>query len=323
MAVVRRVRRLVNPSRSTGGTKRRRRKGRNPRSRHRRRLTPAQIKAGFGGKRAQSASKRRRRVKANPKRRHKRRANPVTKTRVVYRTKTKVKYRTRIKRVRAKSKHRRRKSNPGLLVTMGPALAGNPRKRRSSSVARKRKRKASNPRRRHHRRRANPAKVVYRYRGRKRSRRNSSRRRRNPSGFGGGMGLKSGAKAIVFGLAGVTVTKTASAMLPASVVSSPLMRVVASAALAWGGGALVSKWDKDAGNAFMFGGFMQAGSVALNAFLPQIGSVIGLQGLRGLVPSNDILLPYNPFLGRGAMVASGAPGSAAVAGARGFAPAFA
>jgi hypothetical protein len=325
MAVVRRVRRLVNPSR--------RRRRANPK--RRRKLTPAQLAAGFGGKRRQAAAGRkrhkRRTLKANPKRK--------SRVRVVYRTRTKYKTRTRtvVKHVRSKrSKNprsrvrRRRRMNNPLLVTFGPAL--NPRRKRSKkSVARKRRR--SNPRRRHHAmthrraRRRNPVRVVYRTRSRRRRHMSNPRRRRmhrNPVSFSG---AKDMAVAVLAGLGGVTITKMVPSLLTSLTSGSPIMAAAVSAVTAWGAGYLAEKMlGPNIGKAVAFGGYMQAGSVALNAFLPSVGSVIGLSGLRGLTPSNDILLPYNMFAGRGAMLSAGSPQAGAVrspGGGTGFAPAFA
>ena len=330
MAIVRRVRRLVNPR---GGTTRRRKRARSPK--HRRKLSAAQIAAGFGGRRRKAASKAHARLRlGNPRRRRKARAaNPSPhrrRVRVVYRTRTKYKTRTRtiVKRVRAKSnprKHKRRarRTNP-VLVTFGPAL--NPRRKRSKNPVAKRRRRRSNPSRHHtvrHRRRrmrmSNPrVRVVYRTRRRSRRHMNS-RRRRNPVSFAG---AKDMAVAVVAGLAGVTVTKLAASAASSFTASSPILNVVVSGVAAWGAGELAKMaMGKEIGHAVAFGGYMQAGSVALNTFLPSIGSVIGLSGMRGLTPSHDILLPYNMFDGMGARTTAGATRSPG--GGTGFAPAFA
>jgi hypothetical protein len=63
-------------------------------------------------------------------------------------------------------------------------------------------------------------------------------------------------------------------MLPAQLTSSPIMRVVVTGAVAFGAGFLAGKVSKPLGDAVLFGGLMQTGSVALNAFLP--GIPIGL-----------------------------------------------
>lgn len=153
---------------------------------------------------------------------------------------------------------------------------------------------------------------------------NPRRRRRNPVSFSG---AKDMAISVVAGLAGVTVTKLAASAAASFTASSPIMNVVVSGVAAWGAGELAKMaLGKDIGHAVAFGGYMQAGSVALNTFLPSVGSVIGLSGLRGLTPSNDILLPYNMFMGRGAMISAGSPAAGATrspGGGTGFAPAFA
>ncbi len=282
MAFAKRVRRL-NPSRA-----------KNPR----RRFTRAQIKAGFGGKRRQNAL-------------HRKRKNPAPKVRVVTRYRYRTKYRTRVVRKGQK--------NPAVLLTYAPAM--NPQERKHT-VARKKKTKKSQSRHDHrvyHAGRQSNPKVIYRFKARKRK--SNPKRQRNPINFGAGHGAVATAKAVAAGLVGVTITKTVPSLIASmspTLLSSPLMRVVVSAATAFASGALATKMlGRDVGHAVMFGGFMQAGSVALNAFVPSIGSVIGLQGLRGLVPSNDILLPYNMLAGRA--YTSPAPMDAA----GGFAPAFA
>lgn len=132
--------------------------------------------------------------------------------------------------------------------------------------------------------------------------------------------------AVVGGLVGVTVTKTVPGMLAGAMptlVGNPLMNIVVSAATAWGAGELASKFvGPEFGKYVFFGGLMQAGSLALNMFLPSIGSVVGLSGMRGvrgLTPSGDILLPHNMFAGMGSRVASPGP----MRGGSGFTPAFA
>lgn len=197
-------------------------------------------------------------------------------------------------------------------------------------MAKKRSRRR-NPRhhRVHHRRarRNNPVRVVYRYKARRKNsrRRRGGMRSRNPMQFRSGGGAVQTAKSVAAGLVGVYITKTIPALLPASLTSSPIMKVIASAATAWLAGYGAEKMlGRDLGSAVMFGGFMQAGSVALNTFVPSIGSVIGLSGLRGLTPSNDILLPYNMFSGMSAKYAAGGRGSIVRTGpGTGFAPAFA
>lgn len=311
MATVTRVRRLVNP-----------RRRRNAGLKRRRKLTPAQIRAGFGGKRAKSARRaalRRKRLSAGGLKNHRRRkSNPKPRVRTI----TKIKYRTKtiVKRVNAKAKRRRRttrKTNPGpgLLVTFGPAL--NPR-RRTKKVAKRRARRRKNAR-------ATRTRTIVRYRTR--ARRNPSRRhhrrrthrRGNPSFGGGGNMLKQ--------VGGVLLGMGASKMIPSmvstaipSLGASPLTAAAVSAAVAYGGSMVVGKMGgPEFGKYFLLGGLAQTGSLLLNAFLPSVGSAIGLSGL---VPSNDIMLPYNMFSGRGAMISAGSPG-AARGGRGGFAPAFA
>lgn len=197
-------------------------------------------------------------------------------------------------------------------------------------MAKKRRRARKNPHHVvHHRRRArrrNSVRIVYRSRRRRASNPRGRRRHRNPISFGG---AKDMAISVLAGLVGVTVTKTIPGMLSSFTGGSPLLTAALSAVTAWAAGYAAEKMlGPSVGKAVAFGGYMQAGSVALNAVLPSIGGVIGLSGMRGLTPSNDILLPYNMFAGRGAMLAAGGGGPASGAmrspgGGAGFAPAFA
>lgn len=171
--------------------------------------------------------------------------------------------------------------------------AANPRRRRRNSVkviVRRRRRASANPRRRRRRVSANP-------------RRRSYGRRRNPQMFGRQMNAFEVTKAIGGGLAGVAITKAVPNMLPASLVSSsPFMTSITSIVVAVGSGMLVKailKNDPIIGDAVMFGGLMQAGSVLLNAFLPSVGTVIGLQGLgngMGDLVAGRFPVPMNPIM---------------------------
>jgi hypothetical protein len=110
-------------------------------------------------------------------------------------------------------------------------------------------------------------------------------------------------KAIAGGLAGVAITKAVPNMLPASVAASSVVTsTLVSLGVAIGAGMLVGslvKSDPILGYAVGFGGLMQAGSVALNAFLPSVGTYIGLQGLgngMGDIVAGRFPIPQNPIM---------------------------
>lgn len=152
---------------------------------------------------------------------------------------------------------------------------------------------ASNPRRRASKRR-NSTKIYVL--PRKHNRRHNGRRR-NPDVFGL-KGMQAG-KAILAGLVGVYATKTITPMVATAVPqvgSSPIFSAILSAVIAWGGGALITKWDKTIGEGFMFGGFMQAGSQLLNLVVPSnpislsgLGDWVSISPTGFPVPSNDIM----------------------------------
>lgn len=302
------VTRLSNPR----GRRASSRKRRNPK-----RLSLKQ-KLHFGSARQRAAAKAALRGKRkNPKRR------AVTKRTVRRRT------------VKAAPKRRRRRANPAHMITLGLVnprpSTGKPKRRKKSNMARTKKRRttrrrraSANPRRR----RRNSVRVIVR-RSRRRAtsnpqrrrrasanprrrrinvrRRHSTGRRRNPMIFGQSVSALGMAKIVAAGLAGVAITKAVPNMLPAGMLpASPFTASLVSLAVAVGAGMLVSslvKGDPMVGYAVGFGGMMQAGSVMLNAFLPQVGSMIGLQGLGDLVPGR-FPIPQNPIMAGSQMMLS-------------------
>jgi hypothetical protein len=223
----------------------------------------------------------------------------------------------------------KRSSNPAWVVTLGPAI--NPHKRSSKTVPVARKRKphakrhvtanrkrtrrvaARNPRRRAahrprtvaRRRRASNPKVIVRYRTKKRNaRRRGVRHHRNPDLFGARLGSKDSLKLIGGGIAGVAATKFLPTMIPPTMapqlLTTNLGRTAVSFVAAFASGWLASKMDVRFGQGVYFGGFMQATSVALNAFVPAAYKALGI-GLGDFVPGR-FAVPQNPV-----MVSAGAP----------------
>jgi hypothetical protein len=148
------------------------------------------------------------------------------------------------------------------------------------------------------------------------------RRYRNPNLFGSRVSTTQMATAVAGGLVGVAAAKFIPTVLPGNLVSSNLMRVIATGVSAFVAGWVAGKVNRPFGDAVLFGGLMQTGSVLLNAFVPSIGSQIGLSGLT---PGNT-MLPYNPFragLVPAAAVAGAAPAARAkVAGIAAFGSPF-
>lgn len=215
----------------------------------------------------------------------------------------------------------RRTANPASLITLGLV---NPHKARKgkTTVAKTKKRRAilkaprtANPHRSYARtkrrastkRRSNGTRVYI-------TRRNGRRRggaKRNPAVFG--MTGSAAGKAILAGLVGVYATKTVTPMVAGAIPSvggSAVVSALISGVVAWGGGMLLSKWDKTAGEGFMFGGLMQAGSQLLNLVVP--ANPLALSGL-GDWAGASFPVPQNPIMAAARMRAQGmlpAPGPA-------------
>lgn len=234
------------------------------------------------------------------------------------------------RRVRVNSQPRMRHThrNPALVVTLGP-MAANPRggtsrrherrnktvaahktKRRTSSASHTRRRRtthstarrrvAPNTRYRHRARSSNP-KVIVRYRTRRRNVRHRRGLRHNPAVFGMPLTGKNALQLIGGGLVGVAAAKFIPTLLPANqFTSNNLGRVVVTGISAFAAGWLAGRVSPTFGGAVLFGGLMQTGSVALNAFLPgfTIGGVpVGLGELmpgQFAVPQNPLRLPPAP-----------------------------
>ena len=174
----------------------------------------------------------------------------------------------------AATKRRRRKA----------VAVSNPRRRRRAANTHR-------PRRTNARRRNSTRVYVI-----KKNRRRTSGRmaRRNPEMFGM-RGAEAG-KAILSGLVGVYATKQISPIVANAIPSigaSPVFTAIIQAAVAYGGGMLIGKWDKGAGQGFTFGGLMQAGSSLLNLVVSP--NPLSLSGL-GDFQAASFTVPQNPIM---------------------------
>lgn len=129
------------------------------------------------------------------------------------------------------------------------------------------------------------------------------------------------AKAVAGGLVGVAAAKFIPTLLPAQFVGSNLMRTLATGASAFAAGMLAKRVGGNPfGDAVLFGGLMQTGSVALNAFLPGIARTLGIAGMGDLVDGRFVV-PENPLL-RAPMAVPAANANAMSGLGRAFKPAF-
>lgn len=230
-------------------------------------------------------------------------------------TRKRVTARKRAVRHAPKKRRTKRKSNPSFLVTLGTV---NPRKRSKKRVARTRRKsvrrrrrvaRTSNPpvrrrrrvaaapvRRRRRRRAARAANPRRRRRNtsyRRRRRNGYSRSRRNPS-IGGTISMAEKGLGVLIGVAAAKMIPT---FIPAQFVTSPILRIIATGASAYIASIAMGKVRPSMADAVLWGGFAQTISVALNQFLPSIGSQIGLNGFRGMgdLVDGHFVVPQNPI----------------------------
>lgn len=111
----------------------------------------------------------------------------------------------------------------------------------------------------------------------------------------GGIGNIS--KQVFGGLVGVAAAKFIPTMIPTGLLPSVnVVRVALSVASAFVSKMIAQKIAPNIAEAVFFGGLMQAGSDALNAFLPGIGGRFALAsgGMGELMPGNYVV-PQNPL----------------------------
>jgi hypothetical protein len=129
------------------------------------------------------------------------------------------------------------------------------------------------------------------------------------------------ATAVIGGLVGVAVAKAVPAYLPAQLTSSPLMKVVTTGATAFAAYWVAKqvKLSERVASAVLFGGLMQAGSVAIG-MLPIPG--INRLSLGELRPG-IWAVPENPIMrGRPTLPAAVTPAAGRQVSTAGLSPAF-
>jgi hypothetical protein len=119
------------------------------------------------------------------------------------------------------------------------------------------------------------------------------------------------------GLVGVAATKYLPTLLPTSITAGlgggAIMSVLMTGAGAFVAGWLAGKVSSEFGQAVLFGGLMQTGSAALNAFAPpSIAGRLALSGVGDIVPTGPFTVPNNQFK----TLAMPAPINAGVSGFR-------
>lgn len=229
---------------------------------------------------------------------------------------TKRKYTRRRTRRAAVNPRRRRRTNVRRVVRRrrrrtNPAVAPVRRRRRYT----RRRRMAVNPVRHHRRRRYNRRNMRVNHR-----RRRMNSRRRNP--MFGQSGMKNYAVMIGGGLVGVAAAKYIPTLIPSSITSSlgtsPIMSIVVAGAGAFAAGFLAKRFvGNDFGDAVLFGGLMQTGSLILSAFAPApLNTALALSGLGDIMPG-WFAVPQNSVTNRAPVAMMPTPKGSGVSG---FAP---
>lgn len=113
------------------------------------------------------------------------------------------------------------------------------------------------------------------------------------------------------GLVGVAATKFLPTLIPSSITASlgasPIIGVALTAAGAFVASWIAKKVSPSFGDAVLFGGLMQAGSVLLTAFAPpQLASQLALSGMGDIVPG-WFAVPQNSVTNRGGMAMMPSP----------------
>ena len=134
------------------------------------------------------------------------------------------------------------------------------------------------------------------------------RRSRNPQFFGSAVKPMKMVELVAGGLVGLGVNNLAMTAMPATITGNAFGAVAASIAIALASGYAGGFVDKEFGAAVAFGGLMAAGQIAINQWIPSVGSTIGLTGVRGLrdfvpgsfpVPQTPVVLSSGGPMGGG------------------------
>jgi hypothetical protein len=107
---------------------------------------------------------------------------------------------------------------------------------------------------------------------------NPHRKRKNPMFLGSNVKPMKMVELVAGGVVGLGVNNLALAALPATLTGNAFGAVAASIAIAIASGYAGSFIDKEFGAAVAFGGFMASAQIAINQWIPSVGSTIGLSG---------------------------------------------
>ena len=107
---------------------------------------------------------------------------------------------------------------------------------------------------------------------------NPHKKRRNPQFLGTAVKPMKMVELVAGGLVGLGVNNLVLTALPATLTGNAFGAVAASIAIALASGYAGAFVDKEFGAAVAFGGLMAAGQIAINQWIPSVGSTIGLSG---------------------------------------------
>jgi len=104
------------------------------------------------------------------------------------------------------------------------------------------------------------------------------KRRKNPQFLGTAVKPMKMVELVAGGLVGLGVNNLAMAALPTALTGNAFGAVAGSVVIALASGWAGAFVDKEFGAAIAFGGLMAAGQIAINQWIPSVGSTIGLSG---------------------------------------------
>lgn len=164
--------------------------------------------------------------------------------------------------------------NPAWMLTLGPV---NPKSEREGTVAKHHKKASGHHAVSHHKKITMSQNRFLSLMGKKKAKKHRTHSSGNPFAKSISMGKPQEVAVAAAGvLVGVAAVKAVAPMLPATITSSNLYSTLAAVVIAGGVWWIGSMINPEFGAAAGLGGIAEAGSIALNAWLPSVGAPLSL-----------------------------------------------